>query len=332
MLVNIQALRALAALLVVIAHVGGLSAALPFMPKMGGHFGIGGVDLFFVISGFIMVFITHDDWNPARFLIARALRIYPLWWLCLAVVLSGVMHEIDPAWLASSFLLLPWISPSGELYPAFVPGWTLIYEVYFYALFAITMMATNRRLISLKLAALIGALAVFASLLPSHWAFHQFATRDVLLEFIFGAIIGELYLARRITFALVVPVALLGIAVWFSGYSRDEFRALFYGVPSGAAVAVALFLEQRLSLTASRFVQTLGNASYSLYLVHVIVVPPTARLIYANVGPLEPLVWYAALMLTAILAALAVHFCVEKPLRTLGRTVYRRRISAAPAP
>src|SRR5229473_1548571 len=142
----IQYLRAIAALMVVWHHsliqVPGVAQfiALP-------EFGPSGVDIFFVISGFIMLVITAGkEVTPAEFIRQRVIRVVPLYWLttllmlgCAVVVPTAFKTlQFSPAAVAKSLLFVPYDSLSfpGHAWPVLVPGWTLNYEMFFYGLFA----------------------------------------------------------------------------------------------------------------------------------------------------------------------------------------------------
>jgi peptidoglycan/LPS O-acetylase OafA/YrhL len=153
---NLQALRGVAVLLVLLRHVAVMEA------KYGRHChllpdfvsaGTAGVDLFFVISGFIMVETSRGRHQTpgafGDFLYRRATRIYPLYWIFSLAVLC--VWVVQPSWvnssagsrvdLAASFLLLP-----QSLLPLLGQGWTLTHEIYFYLGFAFSLLLPARRL------------------------------------------------------------------------------------------------------------------------------------------------------------------------------------------
>src|SRR5438876_1283510 len=146
LLEGIQILRAVAALLVVFHHALEESRAAipgPKSPDWLTTFGAAGVDIFFVISGFIMLYVSFPAGgppaSPQSFLFSRITRIYPLYWICLATIiaLKSVVRSSslpgDPNVFLGSILLLP-----GD-YMILGPAWTLVYEMYFYIIFAATL-------------------------------------------------------------------------------------------------------------------------------------------------------------------------------------------------
>ena len=213
---SIQALRGVAALLVVMLHaraleIKGIAAnGLTEQPLIGGLFtnGFAGVDLFFVISGFIMVFVTRDGLTglkpAASFLFARITRIYPVWWAfagCITIYMlaaHGVSgqsegwhkvaygHPMVP-YLVKSFLLVP-----QEPFPVLNVGWTLIHEVYFYLVFTLFLLMP-RRWLPLLLAiwtAIVASGALLGYSQPTATTFLALAVHPMTLEFTLGAAVG----------------------------------------------------------------------------------------------------------------------------------------------
>src|SRR5580658_5421280 len=145
-LLSIQALRALAATAVVAYHA---------LQWGSGGFDVGraGVDVFFVISGFIMWRVTSGrDVTPGAFLWRRVTRVAPLYWLTTLAVLAaalvwpGFLPEVRPGWrhLALSLAFIPHLDPRGLPFPTLPPGWTLDYEALFYLTFAAALAGPRR--------------------------------------------------------------------------------------------------------------------------------------------------------------------------------------------
>ncbi|AXE65224.1 hypothetical protein BBF93_14105 [Hyphomonas sp. CACIAM 19H1] len=275
-LYSIQLLRGIAALLVVFYHAVGLQL-LTIGPEkadnamLGGVFasGFAGVDLFFVISGFIMVWVTRrgEPGLPGvgEFLFARITRIYPLWWAAAALaatyyIFLHVPEADDPAWrtavqngegvgfLMKSFLLIP----QPDL-PVLSLGWTLMHEMYFYAVFA-CLLLVPRAVIPLALLGW-GGLVVAASLLglsePVAINFLTLAIHPLTMEFIFGAMIGLMVSSG---FVARSGILTLGAALWFTAslclqgeftpYTHQWGRVLAFGIPGALLVYGFAALEQ----------------------------------------------------------------------------------------
>ena len=108
-------------------------------------FGAAGVDIFFVVSGFIMVVTTMKrDMAPGEFLLHRIARIVPVYWVVTILLFAIVMYgfkpvgimRMQPDWLAKSLLFIPF-DRDGRVEPIISVGWTLNYEMFFYLLFAL---------------------------------------------------------------------------------------------------------------------------------------------------------------------------------------------------
>lgn len=267
MLDNIQFLRAAAASLVVMQHsiVRGESYEFPALALRALEgFGLSGVDIFFVISGFIMAYSNcQRPKNPAEFIISRFVRIVPLYyaWMALLIVLMLVVPEVfrtlrlDFEHIAFSMIFLSQ-AVLGE--PPFIDlGWTLEFEFLFYIIFAITLFAPNSRSQQIAL-----WLAVFA--------FAMIFKQLIVLEFLLGA--SAFFLLHTVrTHRLSLILAVAGIAgfalmhIWFT----EVHRIWRWGVPAFLLVlGIASMPRSR-----NKNLRYLGDASYSIYLVQVASIP-----------------------------------------------------------
>lgn len=278
MIKPIQYLRAVAALMVVWHHsliqIAGMQQLIHIR-----DFGPSGVDLFFVISGFIMFVTTAEKpLTPGEFFGLRLVRVVPMYWLMtLLMIVCAVVSPaafrtlvMSPAAAAKSLLFIPYNSLSfpGEPWPVLVPGWTLNYEMFFYAIFALCLFVPPRWRLG-SLVAALGALVAVGRLVgssssPFVWVY----TSPLLLEFIAGCMIGYLWSKRSTPTSLAVSVT--GIAA--GGYllfMRGEPPFLGYSQMVGAALIVWCSLHPLLCTIKSRLLMALGDASYSTYLTHL---------------------------------------------------------------
>ncbi|SMG46165.1 acyltransferase family protein [Paraburkholderia susongensis] len=334
---SIQALRALAALGVVAFHTDGIVAAHGWLAHVFPHvsrYGEIGVDVFFVISGFVMALVTHGvPPGPASarsFMFARIARVVPLYWILTALFIAfvafvpGVPEAFDharvTAWHAlTSFLFLPSMSWTGIAAPVLGVGWTLNYEMWFYVVFAVAMCVTRRRLLA------VGSFLLLTSalhLLPGQGVAFAFYTNPLVLEFVFGCGVGALYASGR-----TVPVAaaaglLLAVAAAgaFAPRLTDANRFLVFGLPALAVVAAGLSVESKVRWSA--WLERIGDASYSLYLTHLLSMPAVAgivQLIDARHRLPGDLVG-AVVVVASVAIALASYRWVERPAsRAVGR-------------
>ncbi len=271
---SIQWLRGFAALAVVAFH-----AASRF--NLGFEIGAAGVDVFFVISGFIMQYTTASDITPATFLHRRAARVIPFYWLvtggtaAAATIVPAMFPnlKLSLGHLVLSLLFIPHIAPDGSPFPVVAPGWTLNLEIFFYACFAASMLLRRPARIP-ALAAAFGALVVFRWLFPPTHIVLVELTSPLLLEFIAGVLLGRAWLAGALprlgTGAALVPVGIAGFTLVASS-GLDAFgprRFLWCGVPAFLVVLGTVTIEARHGLRSLPSLRVLGDASYSLYLLH----------------------------------------------------------------
>ncbi len=288
---TIQYLRALAALSVVTYHASvRVSENLPEAANAALYLGHGGVDLFFVISGFIMWTIGHAaPQNPGVFLLRRAIRVIPpywiasLCWLGLMLAMGVQWYVVDLPHVVYSLLFIPHWSPTfpEKFWPMLVPGWTLLFEMFFYAVFAITLLAPPKR----RLAVLTGSLAalvVLGLVAPTGSAVLQAYTSPLLLEFLAGVLIAELWRrglcsarfgAGAILLGLLVLVILSPLAV---PDQTSWGRPLTFGLAGALIVWGALSLESR--LPDWPLLERLGDGSYAIYLFHLFVVTALSQI------------------------------------------------------
>ncbi len=316
----IQYLRAAAALAVVIFHAA---------EKTGHHFAIGaaGVDVFFVISGFIMWIISdRRPLTPVKFITDRIRRIVPVYWFATAVMVAGALFGLFPNMVLTvehvlaSLFFVPARSPSsGEIWPVLVQGWTLNFEMLFYAVFAASLLlARNWRLPAI--AGLFVALVTMGLVVPVENALSLTYTRPIILEFVAGMIVGELWLKGR------VPGAAIGssmIACSLGGFALIGCLHLPFDERTTGPLAVLLVLGV-LSLEASgrvpmlEFPSLLGDASYSIYLWHTFAISIVAKA--GSMLGIHPAISMALSILSGTLLGIAAYALVERPQLQRGRT------------
>jgi exopolysaccharide production protein ExoZ len=326
MIKPIQYLRALAAMMVVwhhaISQVPG-NQNLIHVPD----FGPSGVDLFFVISGFIMlVTTTGKPLTPQSFLQLRIVRVVPLYWMATLLMIGcagiapGLFRtlQFSPTAVVKSLLFIPYNSLSfpGNAWPVLVPGWTLNYEMFFYVLFALALILPRRwRLISLvvTLACLVIAGKIIG---PSQSPFLWVYTSPLLLEFGAGAVIGHLWVRR----ALHIPFAVSLVAIVGGVYllvMRGRPPFMDYSQMLGAVFMVAGCLHPAICRLRSRVLLALGDASYSIYLTHLFTLG-ALREVWLHFVPERSSVLAMTFMILALIVCAAAGFvayiCIEKPL------------------
>lgn len=336
---GIQILRGVAALAVVVHHT--LEEALagragPKSPDWLITLGAAGVDIFFVISGFIMLYVsfggTAQPPRPARFLFRRLSRVYPLYWLCVAAILLlrsiGLFSsaDISPQALLLAITLLPGHS---LVYVA----WTLTFELYFYAIFAMTLLARSKIVAIFGSIGAIVAIMIGASALPVSSA-RTFLTHPIALEFCFGMIVAWFFMSRqRFVFPSVLiltgSVLLLATSIFIeapnTGGLSPWHRTLAWGIPAALIVAGCCSVTTKDAL-ATKLTVLLGDASYSVYLSHIFVMIVYAWLLKSTIlGTVHQGAFIPMVLIVSAMVGVAVHIVVEKPIIAF----FRRRGAAA---
>lgn len=333
----IQGMRAFAALLVALGHmlheVSGMRGAAA-LPGLFQNWTGAGVDIFFVISGFVMVYASQrlfaQPGGAQVFLHRRIARIVPLYWamttvflLAMAAVPSAIASTAPaPIEILKSYFFIPYVRPDQDyMQPVYKLGWTLNYEMYFYCVFACVIVLPVRRAV-VAMAALFFAVVLAGQLFTPQPGVLQFWSHPIILEFIWGA--GIALLALR-GFALpgvaawgLIGMGLSGFALWaVSGVDPyGALRPLVWGVPAAAMVAGAAFMPHGGNGPLSRLMVLLGDASYAIYLVHPMVIRGL-RLVWDKTGmpvTMPGVIYIIVAMIVTIGASLLVYSWFEKPL------------------
>lgn len=365
----IQVLRALAALLVVITHAINAydfrpDLLQPIMGQLGyfNTFGAIGVDIFFVLSGFVMAYTVANrpQLTGAEFLKMRLVRVVPPYWLATIATLPFALlwfGYLDSQRVLSGFTVFPVIAASDFVLPILHVGWSLAFELAFYFVVAAVMFVVDRpqqRLVAAIIAASgFAAMGIFYQ--PASAAAAIFINA-IWLEFVFGMLVyvawsrlnGDPLMAALclgVGIALLAKAAVLGSgfldAPWtlFSPEAPDQtpdrnglVRALRWGLPSAVMVLGLLWFTRGKAgqwLTRTRpwaGLHKLGDASYSLYLVHPFVM--SSWQYFAPRNSVQPDLMIAALTAFSIALSLVVHRRIELPLLSASRAALQRRGSA----
>ncbi|MHB8530396.1 MAG: acyltransferase family protein [Caulobacteraceae bacterium] len=323
-LLSIQYLRGAAALAVVVFHI------LQWL-RGGFETGRAGVDVFFVISGFIIWRVTADRRDsPSAFLWRRFTRVAPAYWV--ASVLLAAIVIFWPAFLPKvrpqlshlflSLAFIPHFDPAGLPFPLLAPGWTLTYEAAFYVIFAACLPAPGPPRAFLVTAGLCAIVA--AGLFLSDPAYVLLAN-PLLLEFVCGLWLAVAVGANRVPGRAVSAGLLVGglgalAAFALTGWRDELWRALAWGLPATMIVAGAVGLDVGGAVLRWRFFEALGDSSYSIYLFHPIAVAAVAQL----VGTRRPWLFIPLALATALVAGFAGRAVVERPFLTLLRNTRHR--------
>lgn len=348
MLKNLQLLRAVAALMVVLFHLRGIELkygqglALLDTPA---RYADAGVDLFFVLSGFVMgtlLAARPAGGNAALgFLAKRAWRVLPLYWIYTTLVVALMLlypGQVNTSYADQSVLASYLLWPHDQL-PVLTVGWTLVHEAYFYIAVSVVIAFVPARWVTptLLLWAAIIAWCVL-TMPPQDQAALRLVTSPLTLEFIAGALLGLHW--RAIPAAAGMPILVLGIAGLVSamGLMPDAgpaampqtIRVAVFGTTSLAILTGAVLLEGK-TVSASAFrrlMERLGDSSYSLYLSHIFVISALGRLWLAT-GLVHTPVQHAAFLAGSVLACCLCGWLswvfLERPLLAFGQHFLKRR-------
>ncbi len=318
-LLSIQYLRAFAALMVVAYH------AMRWT-KPSFDIGAAGVDVFFIISGFILWTIYSErPRGPLAFLDHRWRRVAPLYWI-LTLIVAAIAWRWPPliwdarvAWphLLLSLAFIQHLNADGQPFPVITAGWSLNYEAVFYLVFAASLLAPpRRRLLALTLGLL--AVPLFGIIVqPAYFL----GANMMFLQFIAGVWLAQARRARRLPGAAAGwTLAGLGLVIFGLLSPLDLYdklwRPLLWGAPALLLVAGVVSAETAKGFADVGFLRLLGDASYSIYLTHVVVIQLLSHVLNAGLLSFAPIAFAVS-----VAAGLAVYALLERPLlvRLRGR-------------
>jgi len=348
--VGVQYLRAFAASSVLLHHaLDQYPQTHALMPN--GAFQ-GGVDIFFVISGFIMMHTTaHRRMTGMEFLQRRLLRITPLYWTMTLFV--AALALLAPAAFRDTVLTIPEFITSLLFFPypnpapphAYGPliklGWTLNYEMFFYLIFALLIfLAPARRFVALLLSFLL--LIAVARLLAVTSGPFSFWSDPIVLEFVAGCALGLLVFhgtTRRLPpwlALLLLAVSLIGFLTLPHPDTTGWMRLVHRGLPATGIVLAVVSLEGRLPRPTHgfwKFAHLVGDASYSLYLAHLYAVRALTH-VWDKWGPAvttpgTALAFILVCICLGMVAGLATYWLIEKPATAFARARLHRKPALA---
>jgi exopolysaccharide production protein ExoZ len=317
---SLQILRAVAAISVVYYHV----TASP-------NFGSFGVDIFFVISGFVMAMIVTKGQSNFDFAMHRLARIVPLYWalttflLLIAWLAPDVLNSTTANFqnYAKSLFFIPYFKEDGSLRPLLAVGWTLNYEMFFYLSIWLALLLTKRFFLQLS-SMLILAAYVYGGYYAGDRLIATFFQNPQLLEFVMGMLAFKLWQLQA-HIIIPTPVAIiLGIGSYLFMALAETFETrlnglVVYGLPSLLLLFSMLNLEPLFANSQSsaiRLCSSMGDASYATYLSHYYVVELVRKFgfqKYNMINPYTPM-GVAVIVLTSLLLGQLLYKWIDKPL------------------
>jgi peptidoglycan/LPS O-acetylase OafA/YrhL len=322
----VQYLRAVAALAVFYFHfvviLGEENATSKAMPIE--QIGAAGVDLFFVISGFIMAMIAwNGSFKPLTFLRNRLVRVAPLYWTVTLVVFAIALFAptllgstmADVVQLFHSLLFVPNGLDAKSSVPTLIVGWTLNYEMFFYVLVAVFGGVFKDRF-QLSTIAFICVLVVIGLFLKPANGYLKFYLNPIILEFAMGILVfhGWRSTLGRIPTAVSASLLALSLVAIVVSFNRNpgELRTLYWGMPA----ALLLFASLHFIKIKSEWLRSLGDWSYSIYLIHLFIIMGVVKIIAPALQPYTIPLPLLIVLVTAVLIAssAALYRWFEQPI------------------
>ena len=327
MLYNIQVLRAIASLLVVFHHFR------PHYESLGGNcdllitlkeFGFIGVDLFFAISGFIMVYTTTSRKSSFKssinFVLKRFIRVYSTYWFfCIIAITMNIYFQIPRFTdidISTSLLLL-----STDMKILLLPvSWSLSYELYFYLIFGFLILFRTKSRNSILTIILI--LLVISEFLKYFDVYeNNFLYSHFLIEFFLGSCTAIFLKNSRSLLVIILSgflaILLLYFGICISAYN-GIFRILTFGLGCNFILIFFILLENRGHIIYSSFLKVIGDASYSIYLIHTMVIAffyySGTRDLIKQIGYLAPILSLLLIVSVSISLSILIFKYIENPL------------------
>ena len=325
MVISVQLLRALAALMVVLHHIGIKAEQYHSDALSTYHIGYLGVDLFFIISGYIMCHsVAGKAMTFSRFISHRIKRIIPLYWLMTAAAL--VVYLLAPAMVNSSggetSIFSSWtLIPLGDKLLV-NNGWTLSYEFLFYLVFAawLAVPSLNKLVIYSSLTLLV---LVFIGICfhPQHPTL-KFITSKIIIEFILGMLAFKILQRGNMPVKislLLISAGLLALILQnqYGIYHSFAGRVLNGGVPMFLFFIGFVGLEpyiNQLRFPGKKLCLLIGNASYSIYLIHPFLLAPGAKVLHKLHLINHHLLFVLLLLLSSVVAGICCWRFIEQPI------------------
>lgn len=265
-----------------------------------------GVDIFFMISGFIMMMISKKEINKTKFIVDRLIRIIPLYWLftLIALILYVCVPSIvntsgGHTGIFQSFILVP--IPAGTKFLV-QNGWTLSYEFLFYIcfLFALKFKDVNKLLF-------VSATFLLIDLYLFWIQTSNFLSSSIKYEFILG---GSIYLFFYRSKLLALTLLVILLSILLSIFDLGSRALSLFSLLSFILVFSLINFESYFSANSSKLIQwlfILGEISYSLYLVH----PFTIQFTQLILKKLNVLSACSFMILATILSLIAGFVCYK---------------------
>lgn len=317
---NLQIIRGVASTSVVYFHVGSTS-----------NFGAFGVDVFFVLSGFVIAMLVNNGQSPANFLLARLCRIVPLYWLMTIglflaasiapTILNSATANLEQ--LYKSLFFIPFFRANGDMYPLLGVGWTLNYEMMFYGCVFCTIYFFRNNWIKVTTLIFLGGY-LFLGYAFEHKLINSFFGSCLIFEFLFGIYAFKVFDSQKLqalpqSFLIFIGAcAYVLMAVTESSGIMNNRLALF-GIPAVFLIIAAVELERKQIRPIGKIrsiLTSIGDASYATYLSHYFVVAAFDRTLHQKLGWVDPnsILGMLLVIITALLVGQFIYKYFDNPI------------------
>ncbi|HGH7501985.1 TPA: acyltransferase family protein [Klebsiella pneumoniae] len=297
---QIQWLRAIAAILVVITHFTGKAYSVKLLDHEFSSGAIG-VDIFFIISGFIMMYVSDlKKQYPIKFILNRFIRILPVHYFFLFILIiiflikpDMINSSVSKTYVWESFLLVPALRNDAEYLNPVI--WTLCYEMMFYLIFCVSLNLKNLTTSAIATTLVISAIVFSGFFYKGDNIYISAATDSISLEFCYGMLLYVFYKKGFLTFHWLLPL-MLSIILYFVLKQFDFYRFIKLGIPS--ALIFISFLNMKNSKIT--FLNFLGKISYEIYICHIMVISASYLILFRlgvfNIFAYATLTWVLILI------------------------------------
>ncbi|WP_447887716.1 acyltransferase family protein [Serratia fonticola] len=347
---SIQFLRFFASLLVLVTHSTFYTherysdAMTVFKP------GAVGVDIFFVISGFVILLSSITKSGEFRggldFTVKRLTRIVPMYWIATSIKVAAlilspalVLHAaFDPSRIILSYFFLPSVSPDGRWEPILGVGWTLVFEMFFYFIFAMSLFAKRNPIVISSF--IIISFSAISTLRADSWPVWTMYFDRIMLYFVIGMMCYIIMMMCSKTTLRAITATLVTVSIIFIArkivldeeiITRLSFETFTFVV---TLFFVVVQCEPVFTGSVSKLFSLLGDASYSTYLFHPIVAPlvPTVFKKLSSHGiTVNPFIVVISTIIFALIVTVIIHLVIEKPITNKIRSIVSKRKLAVTA-
>jgi exopolysaccharide production protein ExoZ len=343
---SLQLLRGIAVTLVIMAHAIDASGSFgnSYIKSFFyiENFGAAGVDIFFVISGVIITVIANNSQlSPAHFFAKRCIRVLPMYWgasfFCWVISLAGLWPVIKNQEILETLTIIPITKTSSG--PVLYLGWTLSFEFLFYLIFTLAL-RINKKHTPIIVFTVLAILVLARYTLPAITDVRlSFVTNPIILELLLGCVCGHIYLSntkysKAIAYSAMATGILLLLFTVFNGFgnisemgytldgSLSMLRVIKWGIPAFLLVTGMVLLEKNNALKIPAVLVTVGNISYSAYLVHIFCIMLVTTL-WLRAGIASPDFFIVVAVIFSLCTAFFVYRFIEKPLTNYLNKIYQ---------